>query len=237
METNNASTHSNPADKPVKNKPTSRPNDPQDRRIADGISGAKQVITSLEDDDEMRAPLTSRGYDDAEVSLGASLQIAAQVTFNARQKAMGEQESAADTLRQRFADARGGYIDFRRIARKKFKAPGDRTKLGLVGSVPKDLKRFLTVATTSYTESGKEPYLAVLTKKGYPAATLANLLTELGTLEKTAPEQKKAASAAQKATKSRDNAYGLLESWMSELRETAKVAFRKSPEQARKLDF
>lgn len=231
------STSSTPENKPENNEQPARPRDPQDREIANGITAAKQMITVLEDDPEVRAPLESRGYDEDEVSLGSSLQIAAQTTFNARQAAMGEQESTAEMLKDQFADARTAYIDFRRIARKKFTAQGDRTKLALTGPVPKDMQRFITVATTSYTEAGKAPYLADLTKKGYSAATLTNLAGELNALGETASKQKKAAGAAQKATKSRDNAYGLLESWMSELRATAKVAFRKAPEQARKLDF
>ena len=64
-----------------------------------------------------------------------------------------------------------------------------------------------------------------------------NLVVSTGTLGETAFRQKKAVAAAQKATKSRDNACGLLENWMSDLHETAKAAFRKAPEQARKLDF
>jgi hypothetical protein len=238
METNKANNATtNPETQPAKEKPAPRPRDPQDRAIANGISGAKSVITMLKEDTTVRDPLARRGYDQEEIDLGFSLQIAAQTTFNERQKAMGEQEEAADAFKKLVAEARASYADFRRIARKKFKTPADRTKLGLVGAVPNDLQQFSTIATTSYTEAGKEPYLTPLAKKGYGEDELADLLTGLDKLDKAAKEQKKAAAAAQKATKTRDTAYGVLKGWIGELRETAKVAFRKAPEQARKLDF
>ena len=54
METNNASTNSNPADKPANNKPTSRPRDPQDRAAltvpfepaADGLRARFAVVVA-----------------------------------------------------------------------------------------------------------------------------------------------------------------------------------------------
>ena len=48
---------------------------------------------------------------------------------------------------------------------------------------------------------------------------------------------KKAAGDAQTATRVRDTTWDVLRNWMGELRATAQVAFRETPEQARKLDF
>jgi len=232
----NPSTESNPSTPPNPDEP-SRQRDQQDREIAAGITEAKHTITLLQQDTEVRSALGKRGYDTKEVNTGASLQIAAQATFNDRQQAIGEQEACSAQLNEAVTTARVGYADFRRVARAKFKAQADRTKLGLTGTVPNELQKFITLATASYTEAGNEPYQVVLAKKGYDAAALEKLLEGLADIDAAVKTHRQAASAAQAATRQRDVAYGVLKNWMGELRATAQVAFRDAPEQAKKLDF
>jgi hypothetical protein len=185
----------------------------------------------------LNAALSQRGYDANEIDPRLSLQIAAQATFNDRQKAIGEQEACSARCDEVVQKARKNYADFRRVARTKFKAPADRTKLGLTGTVPGELQQFVTLATASYTEAGKEPYQTILAKKGYNAAALGKLQEGLTAIDAAVSNHKKAASDAQTATRVRDTAWGVLRNWMGELRATAQVTFREAPEQARKLDF
>lgn len=153
METNNTpptgsapNAETSPAQEP-------RPREQQDRVIANGITQSRQVLKTLVDDGDLRSALLPKGYDTQEISIGQSLQIAAQTTFNERQRAMGEQDAAQIALTDLVTAARNNYTDFRRVARVRFKAPSDRVKLGQVGNMPDDLQEFVTLATASSTEA------------------------------------------------------------------------------------
>lgn len=244
METNNGNNSTPPGEStpapetsPAPAPASVRRREQQDKEIVNGISESRRIITSLQNDGPLRASLGDKGYDTQEIGIGQSLQIAAQATFNDRQSKMGAQDEAQDALDKLVVAARNNYADFRRVARVLFKSKADRTKLGLLGIVPGDLQKFVTVATGSYTEAAKAPYQAKFTKKGFKPAVLTGLLGALTALDPAAAAQKKAETDAVDATRARDTAWGVLKNWMVELRETAKTAFRNAPEQARKVDF
>ena len=126
--------------------------------------------------------LEAYGYDATEFTEGFRLQGLAAAAFGVRQEGIGEAEGAVDDLHLSDAAARNAYAAFREVARAIFPKPGDRDSLGLTGDVPHDLQRFITAAHTSYTNAGKDPWKAKMTKRGYPAARLTTLLAAVDAL-------------------------------------------------------
>jgi hypothetical protein len=82
-----------------------------------------------------------------------------------------------------------------------------------------------------YNNATATPSIATaLATKGITAAELTASKAAFKNLETLAAAQQKETGEAQEATKRRDAAYDALEDWMSDFRETAKVALRRHPQ-------
>lgn len=234
METNSENTKPAPEKKEASRE---RPRSAQDQRIANDIAATEQMVGTLLTDATVRVPLGKRGFDTQKIQLGADLQAAADAAYGARQQAIGKQSKSTSELEEAEQEAREHYADFRETVRTEFSDRATQETLGVTGEVPRDLQTFVTSARASYTAAKDPAVQPALADAGYPAATLDEELDSLKALLKLDEGQSKAIGDAVKATRTRNTAYRSMKGWVSKLRRRAKVAFRKEPELAKKLDF
>lgn len=203
-----------------------RPRSAQDKIIEAYIADSKQFLAVASGDAEIRPILEAHGYDAAEFAEGTRLAAAASDAFADRATGMGRQKLSGAALAEAIKTARHDYAAFREIARAAFPADAARTGLSLRGDVPDDTGRFITLADTSYTAAGQDPYKTKLTKRGYPTTRLTTLLAQLDDLTSTGGEQDEALGDAIEDTTARDEAYNALKAYMKELKGTARGALR-----------
>jgi hypothetical protein len=203
----------------------------QDQKIANAISQAEKTLTTARDSADILALLTPRGYDAAALDEAlTSLQVPAQAAYDARQSAMAQLRSANEALAGAENQERKDFADYREIARAAFPGATDQVALGLKGTAPKDLEKFLTAATASYGAGKKAPYTAKLTVRGYAPAAIDVELQGLKGVANFAKAQATAKGAAQKATTTRDAAAKALATWIGEFRKVAKRTLRTRPD-------
>ena len=234
METNNDNSKPAPEKKAAAREQT---RSAQDQRIANDIAATEQMVGTLLSDATVRVPLGKRGFDTQKIQSGADLQAAADTAYGARQKAMGKQTKSTSDLEEADKEAREHYSDFRETVRSEFTDRATQETLGLTGEAPRDLQSFVTSARASYTAAKDPAVQPALAKAGYPVETLDDELDALKALLKLDEDQSKAIGDAVKSTRTRNTAYRSMKGWVSQLRRRAKVAFRKEPELAKKLDF
>jgi hypothetical protein len=199
----------------------------QNQELANEISAASKLIETALANAEILAFLAPRGYDLAALDDTLATKVApAQAGFDARQVAMGIQSSATKALADTEAQERKDYADYREIARSCFPTAADRLALGLNGTTPTDLEKFLTTATASYGAGKKAPYTAKLTLRGYAPASIDAELMGLKGVGNFAKAAANAKGAAKKATDTRDAAAKALASWTAEFRKVAKRTLR-----------
>ncbi len=207
----------------------------QDQKIENDISSALTLIDGIAGNAEIAALLLKKGYDAPKLQEGRDLQSAAQTAFEARQSAMGLEETAVKVLEAADKAARDRYADFRGTARTSFTGRADRTALNLNGNVEEDRDKFITQAQTSYSIAKNSTYLAQMTTDGYDAPTLQAALAELVTLKNADNAQNMASGTASQATTQRDNAYKALMVYIRRLKGMARVALKKRPDLAGQL--
>jgi hypothetical protein len=199
----------------------------QDQAMANAISASSKLIETALDNAEILALLAPRGYDIAALDDALTTKYApAQAGFDARQVAMGILSSSNIALAATEAQERKDFADYREIARASFPLPADRLALGLNGTAPTDLDKFLTVATASYGAGKKAPYTAKLTLRGYAPASIDAELQGLKGVTSLAKAAANAKGAAEKATATRDKAAKALKDWTAEFRKVAKRTLR-----------
>ncbi len=208
----------------------------QDQKIANAIGEAKTLIAVASEDAEILALLTPRGYDvPALAGAAATLHDPAQMAYDARQVAMGKEASANAALAAAETQERKDFADYREIARVVFPASADKLALGLNGTAPKDLQKFLTLATASYTAGKKAPFAAKLTVRGYSPVAIGVELEGLKGVANFAKARDIAVGAALKATATRDAAAKALGTWVGEFKKVARRTLRKNPDLLAKL--
>lgn len=174
--------------------------------------------------------MTPRGYGAAVLEEALTTKHApAQAAFDARQVAIGILSGKLKALADTETQERKDYADYREIARAAFPAAADRLALGLNGTAPKDLDKFLTTATASYGAGKKAPYSAKLTARGYSPALIDAELAGLKGVANLAKAAANAKGAAKKATDTRDAAAKALKEWTAEFRKVARRTLRSRP--------
>jgi len=207
----------------------------QDQSVADRIAAAAQLIEAARKDFEIVAFLKLRGYDEAAFDVGLARQQAAQGAFNARQSALAARLQASLALKQARAAAHRSYADFRRVARAIYTNPVDRTALALRGVVPRDDRKFLTLARASYAAAATAPYRTTLAAYGYTAEVLAALVAELDAFSAADDAQNTAAAVAKQATANRNAAVEEMDAWVRQFTAIARVSLRDRPDLIDKL--
>lgn len=211
--------------------PKTRTKAEQDQAMANAISESAKLIQTAHANAEILELLAPRGYDAGALDEALTTKYEpAQAGFDARQVAMGIQLSASKALDAAEENERKDFADYREIARMCFPLPADRLALGLNGTAPKDLEKFLTAATASYSAGKKAPYAAKLTVRGYAPASIDAELQGLKGVANLAKAAANAKGAAQKATETRDAAAKALKEWTAEFRKVAKRTLRGRPD-------
>lgn len=211
--------------------PKTRKKAEQDQEMANAISASAKLMHTALDNPEILELLAPRGYDSA--ALEEALETKhepAQAAFDARQVAMGRLASRMKSLAETEATERRDFADYREIARTCFPAAADRLALGLNGTAPKDLEKFLTTAKASYGTGKKAPYTGKLTVRGYSPSLIDAELEGLKAVANLAKAAANAKGEAKKATETRDKAAKALAGWTAEFRKVAKRTLRGRPD-------
>jgi hypothetical protein len=202
----------------------------QDEALANFISQSRVTIETILATPEILALLTPRGYDSAKLSVGLGLQSAAQSAFTVRQTAIGDDTKANQAVASARTAARNAYYDFRETVRAAYRGLAERQALGVVGAIPADTEKLLTLARSGYAAAGQAPYSAVLSGLGYNSAGLSAATATLDILQSARATQEAARTAAIAATTARNDAAKALREWMQALHRITKVALRTHPE-------
>ncbi len=208
----------------------------QDQQMANDISAALTLMEAARDDAEIQTFIGGIGYAPADLATAITdFQEPAQAGYNARQTAMGVAKRSTENLGKMEAEERKDFSDYREIARAVYPTSAEQIALGLKGSTPQDLQKFLTAAKSSYAAGKTATYSAKLTKRGYSPAAIDAQLAGIKSVSDLSKTQLLAVGAAKKATDTRDKAFGLLKEWVSEFRKIAKRVLRTRPDLLGKL--
>lgn len=212
-----------------------RKNSEQDQRVQNDITETAVMLQNIKSDSELKTNLEAAGIDDDELTIGEARQDAAQTSYNARQDAIGAEESANNALKTLWPIIEAEAIDIRELLRARFLDSGARRALGIVGNLPQDRQKAITVMRATYTECKKSEYQAILAKSGYPVSTLDTRLDHLTDAENTIAAARKAAADAKRATEQRNSAIKELRQWVAMVKRIAKRSFRTRPDLLDKL--
>jgi len=227
-----------PLDQPAPPEPKPVvPRSPQDQRMADRISDAREKVLIVQADPELAERMSLRGFDAARLTAGLDLQAAAQTAFTNRQTAMGEEDAANVAFAAAHAKCRQDYTDFRTTSRKVFKKnAAAQATLGVTGRLTTDAQQLVTAARASYNAALAAPaYLSELALEGYPPTALQALIAGLDALQAANTRQETARAAAVRATALRDEADQALADWRSRFNTAAAIATRDRPDLSAKL--
>lgn len=202
----------------------------QDEALANFISQSRVTLETILATPEILALLAPRGYDSAKLHVGLGLQSAAQSAFTARQTAIGDDTKANQAVASARTAARSAYYDFRETVRAAYRGLAERQALGVVGTIPADTEKLLTLARSGYAAAGQPPYSAVLSGLGYNDAGRSAAMATLDTLQSARATQEAARTAAIAATTARNDAAKALREWMQALHRITKVALRTRPD-------
>lgn len=183
--------------------------------------------------------LIARGYPEATIKDKAD-EIADLQTLNAnQQKEYGEQFAAIAAYNAAVEQLHGDYIDHLQLARLVFKNNvAAQTALGLTGKRKVSESGYQAQAVQFYQGVlANAAYKAALATKGVTQAELDSQLAGFETLPNLSAAKAKETGEAQMATKTRDAAYDALAEWMSEFKQTAIIALRKTPQLREKLGY
>ena len=144
-----------------------RKNSEQDQHIQNDISEAAIMLQNIESDEELKTLLNAAGIDEEELNIGKEKQNSSQTGYNDRQDAIGTEENAANTLKILWPMVEAEAIDIREVLRARFLSSGDRRALGIVGNLPQDRQKSITVMRATYSECKKPQYQMILSKSGY----------------------------------------------------------------------
>ena len=208
----------------------------QDKKLANDLSQAEQMILAAQSDVEAAPLLAEGGYTTEELQAGLALQKAAMQAFIARQEADGQQIAATTAFNAADKAVRSTYTRLRGFGKSAFlKDPAGRAALGLNGSEPKDQQNFLTAATALVEQSKVEPYAAKLAKKGVTPAKVTDFGAKIEAWKTADQAQTAAQAAVPKATANRDKAAKALFDWLNEYKQFARTQFKEQPDILRRL--
>jgi len=205
---------------------TKRSRSAQNKIIEAYPTDSKKFLLVASTDAEIRPILEAHGYDAAEFTEGKQPRRSRQRRLHRARHRHGQTEAHRRGHGRR---AQNRAARLRRLSRNRPRLfPQGRRphQPQLKGDVPDDTGRFITLAETSYTAAGQDPWKTKLTKRGYPAPRLTTLKEELDDLTGTGGEQDEAEGDAIEDTSARDTAYEALKDFMKELKGTARGALR-----------
>lgn len=203
----------------------------QSRLVTKRIVRAREVITNIQNNDELAAKFAEKGFDAERLTQGLALQAAADAAYNVRPQAMSTQQAATGELERAAQAVRRAFFDFRLVGRGHFKNASARKALGLDNPRPHDLEIIMAQARASFTAALDMPeYRAELAAYKYTPARLQAMLAEVDTLYALVAQAQETRSAAQRATQTRDAAVQAMDDWMRNLYVAARLVTRGRPD-------
>lgn len=199
----------------------------QDQCVADRLVRARQLLLTAQSDPVISSRLAEAGYPAARLEEGLKLYKAAQVALISRQAALSKLKHVTEAFATVETTARQVYTDFRGVARLLFHDGVTRIHLGLEGSPPKDLEKFMLTARSVYDTALRTPkYRRKLAQYG----SLDSACASLDELEATYAAFRTAQDAALRATQRWDRVMVSLDDWVHRFCKTAKRVLRDRPE-------
>lgn len=199
---------------------------------------ARQAITIVKNDDELRTLLLKYGIDDARLDEGLGLQEAAQHVTSKRVMDYGSGIVSSQTFRASLKKARKTYGEIRRVLRVALD-PDDRgmlTQLRMHQRTSRRIEVFIAQAQHFYTEALAMPeLLAVIARFNITPAVLEAGLAELNAMEQDRMQQKQQRGLAQVTAQQRKATMAELDQWMKEFLAIVRIATIADPQQMEKL--
>ena len=223
-----------PVTPPVVFKP--RKNAAQDKRLANDLTLAEQMLLAALAEEEGADQLSEGGYTPEEIQVGLGKQRGAMLAFIGRQEADARQIAATEAFNAADKASRTDYTRKRGFAKSAFMKDAAGWKaLGLNGSEPKDQQDFITAVTALLEQGKNEQYALRLAKKGVTPVKLAELSKKIDDWKEADQAQNNAIAATIDATAKRDAAARELYDWLAEYKQFARTQFKDQPAIAKRL--
>ncbi len=184
---------------------------------------------------DMSAVLKDFGYTAERLDQGLALLAETEALIQKQIREYGESYAATQALTDAWAAADAVYIKTLKVARIAFgDEPGSGAALKLSGLRKQTVTGWLDQASTFYANlnAGFGDRLA---RFGYTPAKLAAEAALVEGVRQTLQAQAKESGEAQQATVVRDAKVAEFDTWVSELRAIARVAFADEPQKLEKL--
>ena len=204
---------------------------------ADFLAEAKTLIENAIALPEIAAALGQYGYDAARLAEGRALWAQADAAMKKQSLDSGSRSGAVAEHEKAWEKANAAYMKALKVARVAF---GDDAKaitaLMLYGPRKQSLSGWLEQAETFYANLAAESSLAMsLERYGYTSRKIGEERALVAAVRESGFAKVQGAGAAQSSTAARDEKLRELDSWVSELRTIARVAFYEEPQELEKL--
>lgn len=206
---------------PLPPRPTPRPLSPGEQLAAQTILSAKQTVADVFTNPLLRAALFDRGYDDAEVRAGVTLQAAAESEFVNCQLARGSRDAAADAFAAVWIATREEYVEFRGVVRMLFDEAVCVSMFHVHGQLAPQLGEFVGQALTSYAMALGNSALA---EQGFDTERLCAATAELKQMLELDRRLQDIDSALKQQLDNRDLAVAMYNLWVRELIQQVRLA-------------
>jgi len=203
--------------------------------LSDFLTESRILVENARNLPEMSAVLQDFGYTAERLDQGLALLAETEALIQKQIREYGESYAATKALNDAWAVADAVYIKTLKVARIAF---GDEPRAGaalkLSGLRKQTVTGWLDQASTFYANLS-EGFAAGLSRFGYTAAKLAAEAALVERVRQTLHSQAKESGEAQQATLDRDAQVASLDTWISELRGIARVAFADQPQRLESL--
>lgn len=193
-----------------------------------------QLLHSLENNEDLRAPLQTIGYNMDEITNGRSLLTTLQNTIQQREQEYNQQLAATDAIQQAQEELQATYQAHRTIARISLK--DNQTaydQLQLDGRYPQARIDLLSHARNFYQTLNENPeYITAISNQfsTFTPETITNTLATLTQTETLWATQQEEINQAEQATQNRNQAWQEARVWYNSFRQVANLVYANQPQ-------
>jgi hypothetical protein len=205
--------------------------------LADFLQGAETLIENAAGIPEIAAALALYGYDAGRLEEGRKLWSETDALVKKQSLDAGGRSEATQEFDKAWTSANAAYIKALKVARVAF---GEDAKaiaaLKLYGPRKQSLAGWLEQAQTFYANLAADSGLSGrLLRFGYTSVKLVAEAEAVDEVRQKTQAKVQGSGTAQASTAARDKKLRELDSWVSELRTIARVAFYENPQELEKL--
>jgi hypothetical protein len=200
--------------------------------IADKMNRSRVLINNVIDDETIKSALLEYGYDKNRINEGKTMYEECQQLIQEKNRMYRQQYHATVKLRKIGKETYSLYMDLFKLAKRALKDnEGLSERLGVEARLGISDRGWITQARAFYNIAMNDqeilPNLAKFNITPEKLQQGSNLLTEV---EKLDDIQEKSKGKAQEATSKRNQTLKKLWSWVSDLTEVCKIAFKSNPQ-------